>query len=693
MERSWTPPPQPTAVSATPESVPRLRQTSVHLCPTGDLTYGRQDVLRDIQDIGQVPFSYLKDAILPPLPSKVDIDKIKSSLGASKQLTPTGRWAAFSVDPSAGTDKADVVFECLLEVFSAIIKEARESTNRTATLKMISSPSVAPQSGGGSPSRPDAYLLMVDAKKKSVSLRSSPNVTRDSWDDIAASFEFKKGESETDQRINDQNIIRNLHYVMRNDPCRRATFGITIENSNMRVWFTCRSMTLVSEPFNFVTNVEDTIYLFCCLAFAEDHELGWDTTIERVLYKKAIQYRITINGTVYQTVDIISDFGAEAMRGRGTRVFKAYSLADGEERRVVAVKDAWRYAGQRREDEILRDILADIKATGGDHAEIAARQHFLTVLNQDDVKIEGVMDDTQQLLRGKELPDPMSWYKVSLDAFQDPDSQKIHHKQHFRLVFDEIGQPVFALQSLCDVIRTLDGAMKGLWYMHTAGWIHRDISSANVLQYKDRGLIVDLEYAKRMTSGENDGGRKGTVDFMACEVESQEYHFLPSTPIPNCAFSPATPSIRQSRQAVLANPLHDLESVWWVLIWVLHNHMDAEARDPAPMQAAVYRNYFPRNRPEESGRLRAVCLLLCLNASVFPPTFFPAVMAADGMRECLLVSYGRAEMTLGPSGLDVSDLHLECSRTFTKMLKELYDYLKSSRDIRLLPLPAVRSNI
>jgi hypothetical protein len=39
--------------------------------------------------------------------------------------------------------------------------------------------------------------------------------------------------------------------MMRNDPCRRFAFGITIENTTMRIWFCCRSVVLVSKAFDF----------------------------------------------------------------------------------------------------------------------------------------------------------------------------------------------------------------------------------------------------------------------------------------------------------------------------------------------------------------------------------------------------------------------------------------------------------
>ena len=48
---------------------------------------------------------------------------------------------------------------------------------------------------------------------------------------------------------------------------------------------------------------------------------------------------------------------------------------------------------------------------------------------------------------------------------------------------------------------------KALLYLHEAGWVHRDISVGNLYLYTDpvskekRGLIGDLEYAKRVGDG------------------------------------------------------------------------------------------------------------------------------------------------------------------------------------------------
>ena len=49
---------------------------------------------------------------------------------------------------------------------------------------------------------------------------------------------------------------------MRDDPCRRATLGMTIENAMTRIWFCCRSSVIVSEGFDFIA--VRAFFVFLC---------------------------------------------------------------------------------------------------------------------------------------------------------------------------------------------------------------------------------------------------------------------------------------------------------------------------------------------------------------------------------------------------------------------------------------------
>ncbi|KAL4074509.1 hypothetical protein V8B97DRAFT_1868896 [Scleroderma yunnanense] len=527
MEGPRTPP--STQPSITPDTVPRGRNTSQPSYRTGDLNLGKTAVIRDLDRIAVVPLDYFNTAVLPPLHPQIELADIESSLYDTGVLSlDTDRWAAFPVDPEADSSHEDVVFGRLSGIFDAIVQAAANATGTAAKLNFKQKPATAPTSERTNTSRPDAYLLLVN--QKSVGGHAKRSV--DCWDDIAVSLEFKKrnGESEGERADVSRKLIWSLHHVMRSDPCRRSTLGVTIENTQMRLWFTCRSVLVVSEPFNFITSTKQMIRLFCSLALAEDHELGWDPTIQRVLVDGRIQYDISLQSpaesiSVYRTTRIISDFGAEALRGRGTRVFEAYLKVHPERNTPenntrVVIKDSWRECDRKREDEIRTEIFSDLEKAKGTEAAEADMKYFLTVLQASDVTVDGKKDRTDQLLHYLPLPVDCGWHTISPSLSLSrtrhtssvgcppsynsprhaPKPLKISHRTHSRIVFKEVCTPLFELRNLDDVFETLGDGLQGLRILHSINWVHRDISPGNILRIDDQGKISDLEYVKKMGS-------------------------------------------------------------------------------------------------------------------------------------------------------------------------------------------------
>ncbi|KAF9232353.1 hypothetical protein BU15DRAFT_67549 [Melanogaster broomeanus] len=154
-------------------------------------------------------------------------------------------------EPREDPRHEEVVFEGLGRIVDAIVNHARAIAlqSPSPTLNLVAKPSKSPASHRNNSSRPDAYLLLKDNKSKFISTTDD----KDHWEDIAVSFEFKKGSSEGDRTDNEKKIIWNLHSIMREDLCHHSSFGVTIENTQVRLWFTCRTVTVVSEPFNFFT--------------------------------------------------------------------------------------------------------------------------------------------------------------------------------------------------------------------------------------------------------------------------------------------------------------------------------------------------------------------------------------------------------------------------------------------------------
>ncbi|KAI6098863.1 hypothetical protein EDD16DRAFT_1226423 [Pisolithus croceorrhizus] len=679
MQKERTPPPKNIPV---PDTVPGPGQASLAGYRSDDPSLSRSAVLRDVGEIPSVTLEYFKSAALPPLPQQINVMKVRESLQRDDPVWSgdSWRWAGFDTDGSdSESDKSeDMTLRPLTDVFDAVVCEGSKTASTPAKLRFASRPTELPTSERSSSTRPDAYLLLVDKKSVDVAggnqARASKDSSPDSRDDMAVSFEFKEGGGGTDRQADDR-VIWCLNHIMRGDPCRRATFGVTIENTQTRFWFTCRAITL--EP-------EHLIYFFCSLVFADDHELGWDPSIQRVHVGGKIQYDITVpidegKDLVYQTTRIISDFSADALSGCGTRVFEAHlkSPNGGSVKDVVPVvlKDTWRDCDRDREDIILQQIFADLRKDKGPEQEEEARKYFLTVLAAGNVIVDGKIDGTDTLLRGSELPP--NFPSCSLPADDSPKPKptrtdeglsptfpcvscstkcsKVRHRTHSRLVFKEVCHPIYELHSLDAVFGTLEDVRKALQILHTVGWVHRDVSAGNVLCSGKIGKLADLEYAKRMGSNTGHEVRVGTLDFMACEVEAQEYLFLqPNTINENFMLEEQIPF------PFRFNPLHDVESIWWILVWILYYHVDQQGGQPSSGQVARFHKLFPRRLNS-----RTSGFLASLKVDVLPISFRLPARIANNMRHRLRMAYIASETNMPPAYADsLEQLHSVFAQCF-----------------------------
>ncbi|KAG1860104.1 hypothetical protein F4604DRAFT_1930438 [Suillus subluteus] len=163
------------------------------------------------------------------------------------------------------------------------------------------------------------------------------------------------------------------------DPLRRFAFGITIEDTQLRLWLSNRMLLAVTEPINFFENIDGVILLFYTLGFASKSsavkELGWDPTVERIRDGEVFQYKFTIRDKVFTMTCELATHGADSMVGCGTRVYEATD-AEGKK---VAVKNSWREAGHQSEGEILKNILASCEKKLQPDELANAKRHFIGV--------------------------------------------------------------------------------------------------------------------------------------------------------------------------------------------------------------------------------------------------------------------------------------------------------------------------
>ncbi|KAI5998848.1 hypothetical protein EDD15DRAFT_2363702 [Pisolithus albus] len=112
----------------------------------------------------------------------------------------------------------------------------------------------SPTSEQPNSTRPDAFLFLLDKKSVDAYGGKMANISKNSrlvgW--YIRLFCVQQG-TEWDAGRNDdgKKVIWSLQYIVRNDARHCVTSGVAIENTQMKFWFTCRAIALVSKPSNF----------------------------------------------------------------------------------------------------------------------------------------------------------------------------------------------------------------------------------------------------------------------------------------------------------------------------------------------------------------------------------------------------------------------------------------------------------
>lgn len=178
---------------------------------------------------------------------------------------------------------------------------------------------------------------------------------------------------------------------------------------------------------------------------------------------------------------MISNIGADTLRGRGTRVWEVIELDnDGKEKegRTFALKDVWIDHGRAREG----DILEEIRATANGGERVIVDTYFLTTLTHGDVFVGGDADKTRRwampaisnVLEVKTTPKEFGHIASNLAPVGaisvDPNSkvQAAHYfstKSHYRIVFNEVGKTIREVDSLCTVFECLRQVVVGKGFL------------------------------------------------------------------------------------------------------------------------------------------------------------------------------------------------------------------------------------
>ncbi|PPR00103.1 hypothetical protein CVT24_008961 [Panaeolus cyanescens] len=179
-----------------------------------------------------------------------------------------------------------------------------------------------------------------------------------------------------------------------------------------------------------------------------------------------------------------------------------------------------------------------------------------------------------------------------------------HDRYLYRLVLNEHGDPIDDLEgkTRMDLLVALRDAITGHWALWQKDILHRDISTNNILYRKKteedtslRGVLIDFDMAdliNRIESNHNADFRTGTRAFQSISVlESYRTATDSGIPLPN----------------ILHDHLDDLESFFWVLIWITRENVA-----PGTDVSALRKDILVREDFEAAAKSAAAQKLLLL---------------------------------------------------------------------------------
>ncbi|KAJ3516638.1 hypothetical protein NMY22_g14153 [Coprinellus aureogranulatus] len=338
----------------------------------------------------------------------------------------------------------------------------------------------------------------------------------------------------------------------------------------------------------------------------------------------------------FKTIGGLGEARSFHVAGRTTRVYKAQQVISKKNTTPipgapeVVVKDVWIDADGLTEVEIQKRLFHDIQAfAAGDwenHPLLEmlpshTKEEFGEMLAEERYKGLFLRATMENVGCANKAVHPDAWDSDKI--FQETTDRNFMRPAHGTAeqeipstcrafspkkrcfyVFPDVCTRVSALPTLGEAMDVLYETHIALLFMFCAGWIHRDISSGNVLAVKKdmdaswHAKLADLEYARKFPS--DDAGstdpKTGTPYFMAVEIQSSESFYETKDDRKNDKDRnmkvPAgflKPQQHQPLQVKKHTYTHDIESLWWLVVWILTNHVGHEAS-----YRAAYR-YFQQN--------------------------------------------------------------------------------------------------
>ncbi|KAL4259871.1 Fungal-type protein kinase domain-containing protein [Pleurotus pulmonarius] len=507
----------------------------------------------------------------------------------------------------------------------------------------------------------------------------SPDSTTLDTYHLACILEYKL--DSTQEIENNKQAVSASVQIMNDDVRRMFTYGITIVEDRVTLWYHSRSHSMISTPFSFVENPRLLIKVFMSFLFATEEELGYDPMVTRDAKGDYI-YRIpSIEqgrqcDRFFRTTASIAEYRSNNITGRMGRVWKAVEcnpngdvLSPREPFRVL--KDVWLEDSALTESQIQSQIFADIKkffSSTQDKRYVAFQKlqpsiselehedryqkYFITIVTDYEGKrTKPLLPNSQRKRRlfsvttstpsGSGTPCPPET-KITFD--ERP--REFALRKQYRVIFGEVCEAVGDLGTVGEVADVLSQAVVALRLMYCAGWVHRDISSGNILAHRSwsstpwQAKLSDLEYARQFSDSDRDLGgdpKTGTPYFMPHEMLCS--HYIPLSP--SASTSNDDTNIftngrqpKPPKQPLVYNYQHDLESIWWIFLWTVLSRVPHEAS--VEYARPIFQNIMTLSDARSQCLLEEIeaPLQLCLH-----PSLKRLSQPLDQLRELLHTSY------------------------------------------------------
>ncbi|KAF9533046.1 hypothetical protein CPB83DRAFT_525402 [Crepidotus variabilis] len=301
----------------------------------------------------------------------------------------------------------------------------------------------------------------------------------------------------------------------------------------------------------------------------------------------------------FKTIGPLSVRRSDYISHRATRVWLVEPIASRQnvestgETCLLVLKDTWSDIDAQTEKEIQDALFNDIKCfskrlanavDSGDWSllEPDERDAFGSLMDKEKEPAKNLLRDEGyrkhfvtilQDWKGRTLKPPGSQAESirAVPLFYQSRPRQYPGKTQHRVLCKEICEPLDDVKTFGEVIVGMEGAVSAMLILFLAGWVHRDISASNVMMYQGQGVLGDLEVAKRFRvrhQHSDEDFLKGTPYFMATEIYkgfTQARYPRPTIRTWDFTLNPKP----DKRIPFQHNFLHDLESIWWILLWTM----------------------------------------------------------------------------------------------------------------------------